>query len=57
MLIKILVGFIYWEKIVFFVVYLDIVVCFVGGVIKYDGWLEVFKLGRWGSVCDFFVND
>lgn len=40
-----------------FFVYLDIVVRFVGGVMKYEGWLEVYRLGKWGIVCDNGLND
>lgn len=49
--------FLYGNKCVFLFIFLDIVVSFVGGVKKYVGWLEVYKFGKWGIVCDINLND
>lgn len=36
---------------------LDVNVWFVGGVIEYEGWVEVYRRRKWGIVCDFLMND
>lgn len=38
-------------------IFSDIAVSLIGGANKYEGRLQVYKSGKWGTVCDTNLND